>query len=478
MRNAQHAEVGRHKCLIYDGAPAEQLPVVVPLLKERLSDNWRCLYLGSPNDVRMVEGALAQEGIDTRREQERNALVLSSSRDHLVGGRFDPGAMIDMLRTTVEAAVRDGHRGLWATGDMRWELGEDESFAMLVEYEARLDVLIREMPLRGLCQYPRGLVPPEAIERALASHRLAYLGHTLNHENVYYVPPEILLATGDPGKRGEWMCQQILRVTKAERERDELMLDLERRVAERTAELAVANRHLRAFSYSVSHDLKAPLRAIMGFGGALAEDSGDRLDDRGKENLEIVLDSARRMRDLIDGMLVLGRVVESDMQRVEVDLSALACSVVAELRTADRTREVEIDVEDGLAATGDPILLRALLTNLVGNAWKFTSKRAAPRIVVGKDETPEGVVFFVRDNGAGFSMDHAPQLFGLFKRLHTQEEFAGTGVGLATVERIVSRHGGRIWAEGRVGEGATFFFTLPTRGARDSLVPAAGAPLR
>lgn len=464
MRNTEQAEVSRHKCLIYDGAPAEQLPVVVPLLREGLAENWRCLYLASPDDVHMVEHALAQKGVDTKREQERNALVLSSSRDHLVNGRFDVTAMIDMLRTTIDEALRDGYRGLCATGDMRWELGPDENFAELVEYEARLERLIHDAPLRGVCQYHRGFVPPEAIAHALSAHRATYVGNTFNHDNLYYLPPEVLLELGDASKRGEWMCQQILRVTKAERERDELMRDLERRIAERTSELAVANRHLRAFSYSVSHDLKAPLRAIMGFGSAIAEDSGDKLDERGRENLDIVLDSARRMRDLIDGMLVLGRVVESDMQRVEVDLSVLARSVVGELRTADRERKVDIVVADGLSTTGDTILLRALLTNLLNNAWKFTSRRADGRIEVGADETPEGRVFYVRDNGAGFDMEYASQLFGLFKRLHSQEEFVGTGVGLATVERIVSRHGGRIWAEGRVGEGATFFFTLP--GAR------------
>jgi signal transduction histidine kinase len=472
------SEVSRHKCLIYDGEPSEQLPVVVPLLMDGLRDNWRCLYLGSPDAVRMIDAALGHRGIDTRREQDRSALVLSSDRSHLVDGRFDPDAMIDGLASSVDDAVAAGFRGLCATGDMRWELGADENFDRLLEYEALLERLFRDKPLTGICQYHRRMLPAEALHDALLTHRSAYVGDVLNKDNLYYIPPELLLEWREGGHgagRAEWMSRQILRVLEAERSRDEVLRDLEQRVAERTAELEVANRHLRAFSYSVSHDLKAPLRAISGFGAALAEDCAGQLDETGSQHLGRMLSAARRMGELIDGMLVLGKAVESELRRVPVDLGALAQEVADALREAEPDRSAEVVIASGLHAVGDPVLLRAVMTNLLGNAWKFTAGRVDARIEVGCNDAAEGGrVFFVRDNGVGFDMQYSDKLFAEFQRLHSHDEFEGTGVGLATVERIVSRHGGRIWAEGTPGAGATFHFTL----ADPALAPVPGdAPI-
>jgi signal transduction histidine kinase len=463
--NIEHSHISRHKCLIYDGHPSEQLPVVVPLLMDGLHENWRCLYLGSPDSVEMVDAALSGQGVDTSRQRDRGALVLSSDRSHLEDGRFDPHAMVEGLRASIDDAVRDGFQGLCATGDMRWELGADSNFDRLLEYEARLEQVFRDKPLWGICQYHRAMVPSQAVHDALVTHRTAYIGDRLNEDNLFYIPPELLLETRNPGERSkhaEWMCRQILRVLDAERARDEVLRDLERRVSERTAELHVANRHLRAFSYSVSHDLRAPLRAILGFGAALIEDRGDQLDAEARQHLDRMLGAANRMGELIEGMLSLGRVVEADMRRVQVDLTALAHDVAREIRAAAPTNTVELVVHDDLRATGDPVLLRAVMANLLGNAWKFTARRRDARVEVGRQEAGESPpVFYVRDNGAGFDMQYADKLFGAFQRLHRQDEFPGTGVGLATVERIVSRHGGRIWAEGRPGEGATFFFSIP-----------------
>jgi len=465
MQHCEHSEVSRHKCLIYDGDPSEQLPVVVPLLMDGLQENWRCLYLGSPDAVQMVGAALASKGVDTTRETDRAALVLSSDRSHLIDGKFEPNAMVDGLCASIDQAVKDGFQGLCATGDMRWELGADENFDRLLEYEARLEKVFREKPLWGICQYHRNMVPAQAIRDALVSHQSAYIGDRLNRDNLFYVPPELLLEGSDRvagSSHAEWMYSQILRVLDAERTRDDVLRDLERRVSERTAELAVANRHLQSFSYSVSHDLRAPLHAILGFGAALAEHAGDRLGAQGKGYLDEMIDSARRMGELIEGMLALGRVVETDMRRIPVDLTALAHEVARELRAVEPGRSVDLVVHAGLSAVGDPILLRAALSNLLGNAWKFTAHRAGARIEVGRQRHDNGTTaFFVGDNGAGFDMRYADKLFGAFQRLHGQDEFPGTGVGLATVDRIISRHGGRIWAESRLGEGATFFFTIP-----------------
>jgi signal transduction histidine kinase len=453
-------DVSRHKCLIYDGHPAQQLPVVVPMLIDALDANWRCLYLADPDTIEMMEKALRARGVDTRREQYRGALVLSADRSHLVNGRFDPRSMIDGLCRLIDESVQQGYAGLCATGDMRWELGADANFDHLLEYEARLEQVFRERPLRGICQYRRDVIPQQAVRDALLTHRSAYMGNVLNRDNLFYIPPELVLEGQNPERQAQWMYQQIARIMRAEEQRDQVLHDLERRVAERTAELEAANKSLEAFAYSVSHDLRAPLRAIGGFSRILAEDFATALGPEGLQQLERVQGNVQRMSDLIDGMLALSRVMKGEMQRVPVDLTALAEEVARELRESAPQRVGDWVIQRNLSAVGDPALLRAVLVNLVGNSWKFTARRARPRIEIGRIGRAEGDVFFVRDNGAGFDSSRADKLFAPFQRFHAQEDFAGTGVGLATVQRIVSRHGGRIWVDSRVDEGATFFFTL------------------
>src|SRR5687768_12690111 len=217
------SEVSRHKCLIYDGHPSEQLPVIVPLLQEGLRRSQRCLYLGDGETVSMVDAALKDKGVDTEREARRGALVYSSDRSHLKGG-FDPRAMVGMLRGLIDEAVRDGFQGLCATGDMMWELGSESNFDRLQEYEALLEQVFHEKPLMGICQYRRDTVPPRAIREALLTHRSVYVGAHLNRDNLFYMPPELLLPNADVRLReaqGEWMCQQITRVLQAEHKRDQ-----------------------------------------------------------------------------------------------------------------------------------------------------------------------------------------------------------------------------------------------------------------
>jgi len=253
------------------------------------------------------------------------------------------------------------------------------------------------------------------------------------------------------------------KVTRDITERKEIEEQLERRrsdLARSNAELIAANKELEAFSYSVSHDLRAPLRSIDGFSLALLEDYEEKLDAEGKDNLHRVRAATQRMGVLIDDLLDLSRVTRAEIKLQQVDLSAIGRSIGAELEKNEPERRIEIHIQEGLEAYADPNLMQIALENLLGNAWKFTSKRKSARIEFGQAQSNGSSAFYVRDDGAGFDSTRAARLFGAFQRFHDKNDFPGTGVGLATVQRIIQRHGGRIWAESAVGKGATFYFRL------------------
>jgi PAS domain S-box-containing protein len=241
----------------------------------------------------------------------------------------------------------------------------------------------------------------------------------------------------------------------------------ERELARAKEAAEAASHELEAFSYSVAHDLRAPLRGMNGFAQVLLDEYRDKFDADGRDWLNEILLNANRMGALIDALLSLSRVTRSEPQRQRVDLSALAHATVSRLAAQDPARDVAVVIQADLHADIDPVLASTLLENLLGNAWKFTSKTATAQITLGMNETGDERIFYVRDNGAGFDMAYAQKLFAPFQRLHQNQEFPGTGIGLATVQRVVRRHGGRIWAEGRPAAGATFFFTIPRESAHD-----------
>jgi PAS domain S-box-containing protein len=290
------------------------------------------------------------------------------------------------------------------------------------------------------------------LARLLATGQARILGRTIDlpalRSDGTELDVEMSLASWSA--RGELSFAAIIRDVS---ERKRIAATLE----QRTEQLEAANRELEAFSYSVAHDLRAPLRGMSGFAEMLLEDHSAALDAEAIGYLTRIRMNTTRMAGLIDALLGLSRLSRSELQLQPVDLTAVARSVVRQLTMAEPDREVAAEVADGMRATADARLARTVLENLIGNAWKFTGRSRSPRIAVGSSD---GRTFFVRDNGAGFDAARATKLFSPFERLHSADQFPGTGIGLATVQRIVHRHGGRIWAEARVDAGATFFFTL------------------
>jgi PAS domain S-box-containing protein len=237
--------------------------------------------------------------------------------------------------------------------------------------------------------------------------------------------------------------------------------ELEKRVRERTIELEAVNKELESFAYSISHDFRAPLRALDGFSASLQTKYDEHLDDEGRHYLDRIRNAAIYMSNLVDDLLDLSRITRKEFKKQQVDLSKLAAEIFAALQESEPQRQTTIKITPDLQVRGDAALLQSALQNLLENAWKFSSKEVQAEIEVGRTTVEGEAVFFIRDNGAGFNMAYADKLFGAFQRLHKVGEFPGTGIGLATVQRIVNRHGGRIWAESEVGKGATFYFTLP-----------------
>jgi len=371
--------------------------------------------------------------ITDRREAEQ-ALRLSEQRYR----RLVDNALVGVYRTNLEGQV----------------LYANETLMRIFEF-ASLEEM-RACSVLSLYQQPR--------DRQAFLERLKRDGMVANYELQAQTrtgrPITISVSATLVGQELSGMLSDITERKEAEEQVRLLNEQLEQRVRDRTAELAAVNKELEAFAYSVSHDLRTPLRAIDGFSQALTEDYGEKLDQTAKDYLGRVRAASQRMGRLIDDLLKLSRLTRCQVRHEPVDLSAFARSIAAELQQQEPDRPVRFVIADGVTACGDPTLLRVVLENLLGNAFKFTRNRREARIEFGAERSADRTVYFVRDNGVGFEMQYAEKLFGAFQRLHAEGEFEGSGIGLATVQRIISRHGGRVWAQATVNKGATFRFSV------------------
>jgi PAS domain S-box-containing protein len=400
-------------------------------------------------------------------------------RDEKGAAEYFVALVLDITeRRAAEAALRESEamrtiaEGVARVGSYRWDVDLTSPRAFWSEgMYALFDVDPEDftgdpMPILNSRVHPEDSERVWRIAEAIASSGEAVpvefrVVHRDGSEHVLHSEFSVERHEADEAASITGYYQDVTEQRRAEAEIRQLNADLEDRVAARTAELEAVNKELEAFAYSISHDLRAPLRAIDGFSAMLAEDAGDRLTPDEVGHLQRVRGGAQRMALLIDELMELSRASRSDMHLEEVDLSSVASSVARDLREAQPERRVEVTIAPGMHAPADAALVRAILANLLGNAWKFTSTHEAAHIEVGVTETGGECAFFVRDDGAGFDAVHAEHLFGAFQRFHTADQFDGDGIGLATVQRLVARHGGRVWAESEIEKGATFYFTLP-----------------
>src|SRR5246127_143461 len=471
-----------HFCSIYE-SPEEHYAVAIPFMRMGLDRGEKCIYIADDGTLGEVREAMEWEGIDVERATESNSLILATKEQaYLKRGSFDPDWMFTFWKEATDSAISEGFPALRVTGETEWVVRGARGLERWVEYESRLTHAVSENNCSALCQYNRRLFPPELILDVIRTHPVVVYRGTVCR-NLYYVPPDEFLGTNQAEHEVERLLTNIqeredvehaLRAQLSERNKVEEALrrsrdELDTKVKERTAELGKinqdlqsVNKELEAFAYSVSHDLRAPLRHIAGFTELLLKDAEPVLDDKSRHHITKILQSANRMGNLVDDLLAFSQIGRVETRKTTVNLEQLVRSVVAEISPDTRGRRIVWRIGALPICYGDPSLLQLVFSNLVSNAVKFTQTRPQAEIEIGSlNDTPDEAVVFVKDNGVGFDMKYMNKLFGVFQRLHSQDSFEGTGIGLATVQRIVHRHGGRVWAEGAIDNGATFYVALP-----------------
>jgi signal transduction histidine kinase len=478
-----------HFCSIYEN-PEEHYAVAIPFMRMGLDRGEKCIYIADDGTLGDVWEAMQSEGIDVERATESNSLILATKdQAYLKRGSFDPDWMFTFWKEATDLAMSQGFPALRVTGETEWVVRGGRGLERWMEYESRLTHALSENNCSALCQYNRHCFPPELILDVIRTHPVViYRGAVCR--NLYYVPAEEFLGTNEAEREVERLLTNIreredvertLREQLTERKRAEEALrrsrdELDMKVKERTAELRKTNfdlqsvnKELEAFAYSVSHDLRAPLRHIAGFTELLQKHSDPVLDEESRGHIGMILDAANRMGNLVDDLLAFSRIGRAETQKTTVNLEQLVRGVVSEMAPDTKGRDIGWRIGTSPICYGDPSMLRLVFSNLISNALKFTRTRPQAEIEIGSlNDAPDELVVFVKDNGVGFDMKYKDKLFGVFQRLHSQQAFEGTGIGLATVQRIIHRHDGRVWAEGSVNNGATFYVALPKPGKVNS----------
>jgi PAS domain S-box-containing protein len=380
-----------------------------------------------------------------------------TDRKHTEDELRESREMLEIVLNTIPARV------FWKDRDSKY-LGCNQAFAQDAGFASPKEVIGKDDYQIGWADFTEEYRTDDQAVIETGEAKMNFEESAINAEGKHFWVSTSKIPLRDPEGRIRGVLgtyEDITERKQAEEEIRSLNADLEQRVVVRTRQLEEANQELEAFSFSVSHDLRAPLRAIDGFTRILEEDYGPLLDEEGRRLCEVVRQNTRHMNQLIDDLLALSRLSRSEMEFLSTDMETMAGSVFQELTTSESRERIDFILHPLPRTMGDPILLRQAWTNLISNAIKFSSKRERTRIEIGCQSSPVEDVFSVGDNGAGFDMHYVDRLFGVFQRLHSDAEFEGTGVGLAIVQRVIRRHGGRVWAEGEVDKGATFHFTLP-----------------
>ncbi len=426
---------GTHFCHFYQ-TRQDLIDILIPFFKAGLENDEFCMWITSePLTQRDAEAELRKAMPDFDRYVAKGAIeILPHTEWYLIGGSFEQKRVLDGWVERHDRARERGFAGLRLSGNTFWL--EDTQWKDFADYEHAVNDVIGQYHMIAICTYSLDRCGASEVIDVVRNHQFALI----KRENRW------TLFENSERKRAAEMIER-----------------LNRDLATKSTQLEAANRDLESFNYSVSHDLRAPLRALDGFAKILSEDYGPKLDAEGNRLLNILRDSTAKMQKLIDDLLRFSRTGRAELNKADVDMEALVQSIRKELSQEYAGRTVQFVVLPMPHAWGDEPLLHQVWSNLIGNALKFTRPRQDARIEIGAQLKGNETIYFVRDNGVGFDMQYAGRLFGVFQRLHSPKQFEGTGIGLAIVKRIVDRHGGRVWAEGKPDEGATFSFVLPSR---------------
>ncbi len=454
---------GDHCCLLFS-SPEHQLSVTVPFFALGLERGERSVFVGTADEIERLRTGLRESGVDLDRAVSRGRIAFVGEREYLESGKWSTEKMLGFLQRAYDETLGRGYSALRAAGDVFWQVGPEQDFGDVVYYENLLDVFFVGKRMVGMCQYPRERCPDEVLSSILGAHKIAAIDQEVC-QNFHYLPPGLLLekdAAARARQRTEWMTSQLLRARRAEEEILRLNRNLEERVKTRTAALEEINRELESFSYSVSHDLKAPLRAIRGYADILREALG--AGDRGEvlRSLEVIDESAERMRGLIEGLLAYARLARQEIRPEPVDLDEVAREVLGRFAEDARKAGAVVTVAWPLGKVlAHRLALTQVLENLFTNAMKFVAPGTRPRVHLRTEALGDRLRIRVEDQGIGIPEDWRDRIFEGFRRLNPSSAYPGSGVGLSIVRRAVEKMGGSVGVESELGKGSTFFVELP-----------------